>query len=475
MLEVEEFKSAKDILLFNRGEYDNNLEKRVVAAISLDNSLLSKYRSALLPEMFTNDGIVKIIKSLVAWHDSGKKINWDLYNDQDLFLEATPDLMYEISRDANNMFGEPDENMNSCLSRLIERHNLRLLSNFYQESLKDNFCQDLKTHTEKSKAVWEQIDINSRKLQKNTFEQNHVANKSVEIMHKLERKLNGEVVEAPRISSGYKGLDAYLSKGYKQGMFYLCAGKPGMGKTCFAVNQLFNCASEDVGVLYISYEVSEEALHYQIISTASGIPTENIEHLEFKDDEETALFSHTNMSYDSPVNKKKMTVKDPDDKTIEGLVQIVQDFKNENQLNMVIVDHIHKMQSATECLDYNMYNDILDRLVGLAKEEDIAILAFAQLNKKLDDRPDKKPQLGDLKDTSKFADNPDLIMMLHRPSYYEKIPGQTPESNDLEVFIRKSRFGVGAAEEKVTLNANLVNKQVKDKSSKTPWMNSVAQ
>ncbi len=124
-------------------------------------------------------------------------------------------------------------------------------------------------------------------------------------------------------------------------------------------------------------------------------------------------------------------------------------LKAEHGLGLVVIDYLQLMRSSrrTDSRELEI-SDISRSLKGLAKELDIPVIALSQLNRKVEDRTDKRPILADLRESGAIEQDADVIMFVYREDVYKfKKPSERPARGDAEIIIGKQRNGpVGVAE-----------------------------
>jgi replicative DNA helicase len=128
-----------------------------------------------------------------------------------------------------------------------------------------------------------------------------------------------------------------------------------------------------------------------------------------------------------------------DDKpqTIEGIWQIVANAKPD----LVVVDHL-RLVSADAQNEVIRLGIITQRLKEIAKKFHCAVLLLAQLNRKVENESDKRPQLADLRDSGQIEENADNVLMIYRENYYDNDKQTNGKQSDTEVLIRKFRDDV---------------------------------
>lgn len=220
----------------------------------------------------------------------------------------------------------------------------------------------------------------------------------------LERRSNGA---DRKISTGLIDLDKALNGGLRPGWSVILAGRPGMGKTALAMNIGTNVARGH-RALYLSMEMPESELHDRNISSLGGVPLETV--MEAPDDnafwdrvtEATTKIRDLNLYIDDQPSLRLLDVR--------SKARMV---KRKAGLDVLIVDYLQLMQG--EGANRNAEIEGISRgLKALAKELDIAVIALAQLNRQVEHRATRIPQLSDLRDSGSIEQDADAVLFVHR-------------------------------------------------------------
>ncbi len=246
---------------------------------------------------------------------------------------------------------------------------------------------------------------------------------------------NPEILEKNKVLSGYKKLDSILW-GFKPGELIILAARPSMGKTAFSLNLAINAAlKQQKAVAIFSLEMSSEQIVDRILSSVSEIPLYKI-HKWLLDEEDFAKLGEA-MEKLSEVN---IYIDDRWGSTIPELKSKLRRLKIEKwQLDMVIIDYLQLMSWTQFKWAWNRVQEIAEIsrwLKELARELKMPIIALSQLSRAVEQRPDKRPQLADLRESWAIEQDADAVLMLYREDYYDP---ETDRKWIADVFIRKNR------------------------------------
>ena len=235
------------------------------------------------------------------------------------------------------------------------------------------------------------------------------------------------------MSTGFRNLDS-ITNGFNHSELIIIAGRPGMGKTAFALNLAKNCA-ESPGcckVAFFSLESSNEQLVIRLLSSLSEVKTQNlslglIEDLEWLRLATAAAAISELPIYmdDTPISVMEMQAK-------------AQCLKKEKGLDMVIIDYLQLIQSDGASPE-RVSSDILRSLKEMAKVLNVPVVILSQLGRGVEARFDKRPQLSDLHELEAIERYADVIMSLYRDELYYKY---NPYNEGIvEIVVHRQRNG----------------------------------
>ncbi len=253
-----------------------------------------------------------------------------------------------------------------------------------------------------------------------------------ETIHSLyERKEN-----ITGVPSGFKDLDN-LTAGFQNSDLVIIAGRPSMGKTSFALNVAMN-ASIDSGVPtgIFSLEMSKEQIALRILCSKAKVNLKSLR-TGFLTAED---WSRLTIAVGN-ISDASLYVDDtPAISTLEIRAK-ARRLKKEKDLGLVIVDYLQLMKSGTRSDSREKeISEISRSLKALAKELNVPVIALSQLNRKVEDRPNKRPQLADLRESGAIEQDADVILFIYRDEVYNKSE-DNPKKGEAELIIGKQRNG----------------------------------
>lgn len=255
---------------------------------------------------------------------------------------------------------------------------------------------------------------------------------SFETIEKLyERKEN-----ITGVASGFRDLDA-MTAGFQNSDLIIVAGRPSMGKTSFALNVAMNAATEyGVPTAIFSLEMSKEQIALRILCAKAKVNLKSLRTGYLTPEDWGRLTLAVGNISDSPLFV--------DDTPAISPLEIrakARRLSKEKNLGLIIVDYLQLMKGPGKGESREKeISDISRSLKALAKELNIPVIALSQLNRKVEERPNKRPQLADLRESGAIEQDADVIIFIYRDEVYNKSE-DNPKKGEAEIIIGKQRNG----------------------------------
>ena len=246
-------------------------------------------------------------------------------------------------------------------------------------------------------------------------------------------KTKGAVTGVP---TGFKDLDTYLS-GLQPSDFILVAARPSMGKTAFVLNVAENVAiKQQITTVVFSLEMSNVQLVNRMLSLESTVDADKIRkgHLDSND------WGKLIEGADS-IAKSKLIIDDTPGISIAELRSKCRKYKMENNLGLIIIDYLQLMSGSGSGRSEGRQQEVSDisrALKALARELNVPVVTLSQLSRAVEQRPDHRPMLSDLRESGAIEQDADVVMFLYRDDYYNK---DTEQKGIAEIIIAKQRNG----------------------------------
>src|SRR3989344_2007181 len=238
------------------------------------------------------------------------------------------------------------------------------------------------------------------------------------------------------VPTGFKGLDNILS-GFQNSDLVILASRPSLGKTSLALDIARHVAvNEEIPVGVFSLEMSRGQLVDRLIASEANVNLWDLRTGKLSTDSDAFAEIRDAMG---KLSKAPLYI---DDEAMINILQMrtkARRLKAEKGLGLIIVDYLQLMVPRTQ--SDNMVQQITEisrSLKGLARELDIPVLAISQLNRALEHRPDKLPQLSDLRDSGSIEQDADVVMFIYRE---DRVKESSDRQNQADIIIAKHRNG----------------------------------
>ena len=238
------------------------------------------------------------------------------------------------------------------------------------------------------------------------------------------------------IPSGFIDLD-HLTSGFQDSDLIIIAARPSMGKTALALNIARNAAVDTgVPVAIFSLEMAKEQLSLRMLCAEAEVDSSRLRSGFFSQEDWVKLTDAAGTLSDAPIFI--------DDSTNISAMEIrakARRLKLDKGLGIVIIDYLQLMKGSVSAERRDLeISEISRSLKALAKELSIPVVALSQLNRKLEERSDKRPQLSDLRESGALEQDADLVAFIYRDEVYNK-DENNPNRGVAELLLKKQRNG----------------------------------
>ncbi|MHC1725100.1 MAG: replicative DNA helicase [Syntrophobacteraceae bacterium] len=269
-----------------------------------------------------------------------------------------------------------------------------------------------------------------RKIRNSYFPLKEVIKKNIEAIERYQEYRES----VSGVTSGFKDLDK-LTAGFQKSDLIILAARPSMGKTALALNIASNAAQKaGVPIGFFSLEMSKEQLAMRLLCMEARVDSHKIRSGFLSRQECAKLLNAAGSFMDVPIY-----IDDTPSISPLELRAKARRMMSDQGLGMVIVDYLQLMKGRdnSERREQEI-SEISRSLKGLAKELDIPVIALAQLNRKVEERADKRPMMSDLRESGAIEQDADVIAFIYRDEVYNR---DCKEPGVAEVIIGKQRNG----------------------------------
>ena len=322
-------------------------------------------------------------------------------------------------------------------------------------------CYDASREVESLLEESEQhiFSVSQRTAGTNIISAEDLTKKVFERLEKLAARREG----ITGVGTGYSQLDL-MTAGLQPSDLIIVAARTSMGKTAFALNMAVNAAVDyNIPVCVFSLEMSMDQLMMRMLAARARVDAKRLRlPATLTDEDWTYLVQAADV-----LSRAPLFIDDTPALSTLALSARTRRIKSERDIGLVIVDYLQLMRTnrRTDSRELEI-SDISRSLKALAKEMNIPVVALAQLNRELEKRDNKRPQLSDLRESGAIEQDADVILFIHREDMfkYRDKPSERPLAGDAEIIIGKQRNGpVGT----VTLTYHSVYTSFEEKDFRT--------
>jgi len=236
------------------------------------------------------------------------------------------------------------------------------------------------------------------------------------------------------VATGFYDLD-YKTAGMQPSDLILIAARPSMGKTAFVLNIAeYVALKSNVTTAIFSLEMSKDQLVKRIMAMHSKVDSQAIRSGNLTDDDWLKLVDSARV-----IGNSNLIIDDTSSISISELRSKCRKFKLEHNLGMVIIDYLQLMSGSKKSESRQQeISEISRSLKGLAREINAPVIALSQLSRAVEQRPDKRPMLSDLRESGAIEQDADIVMFLYRDEYYNH---DSEDAGISEIIIAKQRNG----------------------------------
>ena len=257
------------------------------------------------------------------------------------------------------------------------------------------------------------------------------------VMNALEKiensaKSDGNVTGIP---TGFVDLD-YRTAGLQPSDLILIAARPSMGKTAFVLNiAQYVAFHEDMCTAIFSLEMSKEQLVNRLFSLESHVDAQALRTGNLSDADWEKLIEGAGV-----IGNSHLIIDDTPGISIAEMRSKCRKYKLEHDLKLIIIDYLQLMSGSGKSSDSRQQeiSDISRALKGLARELSVPVIALSQLSRAVEQRPDHRPMLSDLRESGAIEQDADVVMFIYRDDYYNH---DSEEKGISEIIIAKQRNG----------------------------------
>jgi replicative DNA helicase len=406
---------------------DTELEKIILGAILLDFNALKRVEGTLTSEKFFDPRNGLIMDSILKLKNENQPIDiltviQTLRKSKDLTSAGGAQYISELTNRVSST-----ANLEVWALSLTEMYLKRELSKSAARIAELSLSPEtdpFELYNQFSNELTELIRSNLK------GQSSHVSTITPETTESIEGREKTGVAGIP---TGIRAIDGVLGGHQKSDLVYIAA-RPGMGKTSFAISVMLNMAQSGKAVAFFSLEMSRVQIVFRMASILSGLNAEQLAKHRLDRDSKVKYYQTVDR-----LNALPIYIDDNAALSIYDLKTRVRTLREKHKIEAVFIDYV-QLIAAAKSKTANREQEVSAISRGLkliAKENDLPVIALAQLSRSLETRSDKRPMLSDLRDSGSLEQDADVVSFLYRQDYYDKNSG----INTAEFIIAKHRNG----------------------------------
>ncbi len=310
----------------------------------------------------------------------------------------------------------------AILRRLIEKSS-DIASLCYEEA------QDVDDILEYAESAI--FEVSQAKIKQSFHKINDILKDSIKKVQDLYEKK--ELITG--VPSGFTELDK-LTAGFQPSDLIIIAGRPSMGKTAFALNIAQHAAVDNgIPTAIFSLEMSKEQLALRMLCSEAMVDSNKVRTGFLSKEDWPRLITAAGNLSEAP-----LFIDDTPALSVLEMRAKARRLKSDQNIGLVIVDYLQLMQGKNAERREQEISEISRSLKAMAKELNVPVIALSQLNRKVEDRPNKRPQMSDLRESGAIEQDADVIAFIYRDEVYNR-DENNPRRGKAEIIVAKQRNG----------------------------------
>mgnify|MGYP000492168536 FL=1 len=390
------------------------LEQAVLGALLIDNESLSDAIDSLQAEYFYVPKHQKIFEAIVNLFNNTKPVDILTVSEELKRLENFDNIggLAYISELTNNVASSSNTEFHARI--IAEKFIKRSLINISRRISTDAFDDAVDIFDLLNNAEAELFTVTEGTLRKSYDKMSTLIKGALENIETLRNKEDG----LSGIPSGFTNLDRVTS-GWQQSDLVICAARPGMGKTAFALTMARNIAVEhNTPIGFFSLEMSSEQLVNRLIASEAELGASKLRKGDLADHEMVQLHEKIKHLSEAPI-----FIDDTPALTIFELRAKARRLVKNHAVKIIMIDYLQLMQAGGNSGNREQEISTISRsLKGIAKELKIPVIALSQVNRGVESRTgvgSKRPMLSDLRESGAIEQDADIVTFIYRPEYYK--------------------------------------------------------
>lgn len=413
------------------------IEESILGALMLETTAIEHVENILKPECFYNDSHAKIYEAITEMHS--KQLPIDLMTVPQYFMKTGRNIdevggLFYFAQLTNKVASTAHIESHALI--LFEKYLKREVIKIQSESINKAFddSQDVEDVLMKLNVDVEKLnDISVGQMNDNKI--SSIARKCVSSVEKRNKNFTQGITNG--IPTGLNKFDKKII-GFQNSDLVILAGRPGSGKTSLLNHFAKSAAEEKIPCVIYSLEMADVQLVDRFIVGESGIDPEHYKTGNMNSDDWLKLEKGL-----QKVEKLPIIIDQTPRVKTNYIRSTARRLHKKGKCGMIFIDYLQLIDWANpKDSPTNNISLITRELKLLAKELDVPIILLSQLNREVEKRPNKRPQLSDLRDSGSIEQDADMVLFTYRPAYYGlKGPNGEDLTGQGKIIIAKFRNG----------------------------------
>ncbi len=411
--------------------HSQEAEQSVIGSMMIDPEAIAASSSILTEEDFYQKPYALLFRAIVDLDASGRPVDEVTLQDRLREMDAPEDLA--SSRTLSELVASVPLSTNA-------RHYAKIVA---EKAQLRRMIKTMEGLTAECYADKEKTDDLSDKMEKQVFQLltrrqgRELTPISQIVMDALDRisAASSQNSSITGLATGFRDLD-FKTSGFQPSDLILVAARPSMGKTAFVLNIGAYMAFRDHRrVAIFSLEMSKEQLVNRLLAQESNIDATRLRNGRLKDSEWENLVMGADV-----IGKSNLVIDDTPGISVAELRSKCRRLKLEGGLDCIMVDYLQLMSGGGRGSDSRQQeiSEISRGLKEVARELHVPLIALSQLSRAVEQRPDHRPVLSDLRESGAIEQDADVVIFLYRDDYYNK---DSERQGIADILIRKQRNG----------------------------------
>lgn len=411
-------------------------EKAVLGAIILESEAYYSIQDILIPDMFYSESNRLIYSTISGMNRNSIPVDMLTVTEElkkSGNLENVGGVVYIVElTDGIGSSSHIVQHSMYIKQEYLKREVMRIAQESIRDILQGNDISDVLSKTSSDINILEEGATNTDTLR-------HIRDVAIvsigEAQNRVIKFREGKTNGIPTCS---KQLDK-ITGGWQNGDLIIIAARPAMGKTALALKILESCALSGNDVAMFALEMKGERLVDRFILEKTGIEDWKYKQGNLTNNEEILVENTSNYLFNLPIH-----IDDSSSQTISRIKAKSRILKKKDKLKLIVIDYLQLTEGEGNANNREQEVARISREAKkMAKDLNVPVIMLSQLNRALETRSDKRPQLSDIRESGAIEQDADMVMFIHRPDYYGKSLEYNNHTvvNGIEIIISKYREG----------------------------------